>query len=145
MFRLHPCPRKTAQDKRGPYPLILTPLLPFACFRFHFTASTHPLHIPIVCPPASLLPRSHPPSTPIFTSISARTNGILTLHSAIVQLYASYHLTFAPTSQVVVRALPPSVDPSTAAAELEEDEKTLERVGSYEGSVLVPISSTDPY
>lgn len=48
-------------------------------------------------------------------------------------VYASYHLTFAPTSQVVVRALLPSMDPSAAAAELEEDEETLERVSSYEG------------
>lgn len=47
-------------------------------------------------------------------------------------VYASYHLTFSPTSQVMVRALPPSMDASAVAAEL-HDEKTLERVKAYEG------------
>ena len=41
------------------------------------------------------------------------------------QVYASYHLTFAPTSQVVVRALSPTMDP--AESEPAEDKWAIER------------------
>jgi hypothetical protein len=41
------------------------------------------------------------------------------------QVYASYHLTFAPTSQVVVRALSPTMDPTES--EPAEDKWAIER------------------
>ncbi|PVF93496.1 hypothetical protein CPB86DRAFT_742498 [Serendipita vermifera] len=44
-------------------------------------------------------------------------------------VYASYHLTFSPTSQVVVRALSPTMDPSESS---DDDDEALERAKAYD-------------